>query len=78
MRTLTVEVECEEDHCEDGDCLPCEFCGGDGTLAPRAVERLEYLWSRFGPEGERFCRLDATTVEPWRSLADLAYGRVTA
>lgn len=30
MRTFTVEVECDEDHCEDGDCLP-----GDGMRRTR-------------------------------------------
>lgn len=75
-RTFTVDIDCDEDHCEDGDCLPCQNCDGEG-MHPRAVERMELLWSRFGPEDERGCRLDATSVEPWRSLADLAYGRVT-
>lgn len=70
---VDVEVECDELHCIDGDCPPCDACGGDGL-----AYELERLWAQHGPEDERFCRLEATQVEPWRSLADIAYGRVRA
>lgn len=28
---------CERDHCDEGDCLPCEYCDGESLAVVRAV-----------------------------------------
>lgn len=75
--TADVEVECEDEHCDEFTAATCPNRAvnkkGQGGRNPLERE-LDRLWRLHGPDDERFCDVTLTSVEPWRSLADAIYG----
>lgn len=73
VQTVEVDIECEDDHCEDYTSATCPLRSPTFDRKKRLAEevRIQGLWRDLAPPGERLCSWRRTDAEPWATLARL-------